>query len=214
METNNDQTSTAAANGTTVGAFTGLVTTVAKLPISAYIKAGVFTGLAVFTAFVMIRRYLENRKVMKAVEETCAFGNDVLSPADYAMRDNYAGDPTIFDRMDLTAQRVARDCDVNDGRRPNHNYAARRSTPKKGKRKKLNAKMLRGVMDRMCDLDDDFVHPDLLEYGRKNRITDPKLIKARRAEVDEAAARMGLYADTRDDDIPMEIREKYTGILF
>lgn len=167
-----------------------VIKTVAELPISTYIKAGIFVGAAVFTAYVMISRIVKNRKVAKEAKEPCAFGAFNLGPSEMLNRKNYVGNPTIFDQLDPLTQEKARGCDVLYGK-------GRRK--KSGKKKKLSryaASKLAAALEARSATGDPYVDdPDLWGMSSGFRAIDPKLINQYRDEADEAARALGYPVD-------------------
>lgn len=69
-------------------------------PISAIIKAGIFVGVAAFTAYIMIKRVLEMRK--KSTDEK------QYSPVDEILGKSYVTDSSVFDELDAETKKLCK----------------------------------------------------------------------------------------------------------
>ena len=75
---------------------------VTTMPMSTAIKIGVMAGIAVFTGYIMIRRF------RKMYNEAHAEKSTRRSQVDEILGVNYVTDPDAFDEMDPEAQRICR----------------------------------------------------------------------------------------------------------
>lgn len=213
------------AGGATITALTKLVKTVASLPLTSWLKLGIGVGIAVFTGYTLIKRHKMQKKAMKEAEQPTVFGNGILNPADMAMRENFAGNPTIFDKLDEDAKMIARDADILEGRRPAKKHKSHKKNHQQTtqhverpvREKTYSSKVLRMCREKIEDIlfPDEECEPFGPEDWDKVLPRTPVDVEpTERAKVDAAAERLGLYIENADDDIPDDIRRKYTGILF
>lgn len=81
--------------------------TLSEAPISGVIKAGIFVGCVVFTAYVLIRHIRKNQKAANEDPERRR------SPVDEILgKANYVADPDSFDDMDPLAKKICKKLNI------------------------------------------------------------------------------------------------------
>lgn len=159
-------------------------TALTKLPMSFYIKIGIVFGLAIFSAVVMIRRWLKQKSFKEQAHVSGTLFNDYKQSADVSPIDEYLG-------MGYTD-----DVDKFDGLDPLMKKIAKNMHPKKlskAKKRKL----------RQLSREYTPAEPAYVTWAKgvsKNYL----------AEVDKAAKACGLSAEySVDDDMPLERRRRF-----
>ena len=162
---------------------------IAKLPTSFYIKIGLVTGLAVFSAVVLIRRWMKQRKFKDQAQVSGTLFTDYKETVDVDPIDEYLGmgysdDPDKFDGLDPLMKKVAKN--VKPG------SIKKLSKSKKNKLRRIWTEYHRGLPE-----------PEYVTWARgvsKNYL----------AEVDKAARECGLDVEyTIDDNMPLERRRRF-----
>lgn len=102
-------------------AIKAVVKLVDATPMGAIIKAGVFVGVAAFTAFIMIKRVLEMRK--KSNDEKH------YSPVDEILGKSYATDASIFDELDAETKKLCKK--LNKGGKKKKKHVRKEETVKR-----------------------------------------------------------------------------------
>ncbi len=162
-----------------------------KLPTSFYIKIALITGGAIFSAVVMIRRWLKQRKFKEQAAISGTLFNDYKETADVGSIDEYLGmgytdDPLQFGDLDPLMQKIAKNVSPK---------TLKKIT--KGKRKKLQA------LSEQFHRDNPNPWPEYVTWARG-------ISKSYLEEVDKAARDCGLLVEyTIDDDMPLNRRRHY-----
>lgn len=162
-----------------------------KLPVSFYLKIALVTGGAVFSAVVMIKRWMKQRKFKEQAALSGTLFTDYEDVVDKDTIDDYLGmdytdDPIMFDELDPLMQKIAKNVSPKTLKKIS-----------KSKRKKIKA------LSEQFHRDNPNRFPEYVNWARG-------ISKSYLEEVDKAARDCGLLVEyTIDDDMPLNRRRHY-----
>lgn len=176
-------------------------------PLSSFVKAGLFVGVTVASAYVLISRFKKIRKLKKEAEEEMdrtgsplLFEHEDITPAERALGlDNIVDDQDRMDELDAAMDALRHTSRMCGSERRGRMAPPRREEKPKGKKKKNGAKKKKAKRNTSRILDDYRPMSEVRAAGREELRRWFELFNSFDLnQVDAAARDLGLGHD--DDD--------------